>query len=403
MSRALSKCHNIEDVRRIACRRLPLPLRDLLEGGAEDESTLSRNTSAFDDIRLRPRVLVDVSDIDLTTEVLGQRLSMPLMFSPTGASGSWHPDAEIAVARSAGEAGIFYSLSTASTKSLEEVALASSGPKLFQLYAFKDHDVNRELIRRSRQAGYNALCVTVDTAVGPGNRERDTRNGMSPGTTYSLKSILSVLSHPRWGINMLRHGGSRLEMVESMMPPGRHSLQDVRRFLGQTMTSSMTWMDAERIAADWGGKFAIKGIMTAEDARRAVDCGATAIIISNHGGRQLDGVAAPIEVLPWIVDAVGTRAELIVDGGIRRGTHIIKALGLGAKAVMTGRPYIYGLAAGGKPGVDRVVEIIRRELTLNMGLLGASSVTQLDSGYVQAVEQACFRPAEISPRPRRME
>ena len=355
----------------------------MLEGGAEDEHTLARNTDAFDDYRLRPRVLVDVSTIDLTTQVLGQRISMPLMFSPTGAAGSWHPDAEIAVASAAGEAGLYYGLSTASTRSMEHVAAAGNGPKLFQLYAFKDHAVNLELIQRSKRAGYNALCVTVDTAVGPGNRERDTRNGMNPGASYSLSSILSVLGHPRWALNMWRHGGRRLEMVESMMPPGRHSLQDVRRFLGQTMTSSMTWKDAARIAADWGGPFAIKGIMTAEDAVQAVDCGATAIIISNHGGRQVDGVWAPIDVLPEIVDAVGGRAELIVDGGIRRGTHIIKALALGATAVMTGRPYIYGLAAGGKEGVDHVIDILRRELKLNMGLIGAPSVAQLDPSFVE--------------------
>ncbi|MEL7027767.1 MAG: alpha-hydroxy acid oxidase, partial [Pseudomonadota bacterium] len=377
-----AKWTNIDDARAIARRRLPKPMWDLLEGGADDEVTMRRNPEAFDRYVLRPRALVDVSKIDMTTELLGRTVSMPVMLSPTGVSGVWHPEGEIAVARAAGEADVYYGLSTGSTKAMDAVAPAGTGPKMFQLYAFKDHDINRLIMERSRQLGYTSLCLTVDAAAGPGNRERDTRNGMDPGARLTVQSLLSIALHPRWALNTALYGGDRLATVESLMPPGKHSLQEVRRFLGEKMTASMTWSDVERIAKDWDGPFAVKGLMIAEDARRAVDAGATCVMVSNHGGRQLDGVHAAIDALPEIVDAVGGRAEILIDGGVRRGTHVLKALGLGATAVMIGRPYLYGLASAGDKGVARILDIFRTEIRRGMALLGARSIGEIDGSFV---------------------
>ncbi|MEL7028855.1 MAG: alpha-hydroxy acid oxidase [Pseudomonadota bacterium] len=374
--------HNIAAVRDAARRRLPLPVWDFLEGGAEDEYTLRRNTAAFDLFHLNPRTLLDVSNIDLTTRVLGQSVSMPLMLAPTGASGLWRPAGEAAAARAAAEAGIFYGLSTGSTLSLEDVASVGAGPRMFQLYAFKDQSINEALIERSRDAGFQALCLTIDAAAGAGNRERDTRNGMSPGQRMSLRSLASIALHPSWAFGAWLGGGTRLGSIESLMPKGPHSLQDVRAFLMKEMTTSMTWKDAEKIAASWHGPFAVKGAMSVEDARNAVAIGANAIIVSNHGGRQLDGVSSTIEALPAILDEVGDAAEVILDSGVRRGSHIVKALALGAKAVMVGRPYLYGLAANGEDGVRTVIDIFRAELKKTMALAGATRIDELDASFV---------------------
>lgn len=378
----LKAAYNIMDLREMAHRRLPRPMWDMLEGGAEDEVTLHRNTAAFDDFQLHTRSLVDVANIDLSARLFGETVSMPLILAPAGAAGLWHPDAELAVARAAHKAGIFMGVSTGATKTLGDIGDAAPGLKMFQLYALKDNAINTELMTRCRAAGYKSLCLTVDAAAGPGNRERDARNGMNPGSRLSLASVLSVAMHPRWAFNTFGRGGTRLATVESLMPPGRYSLQDVRQFLGQRMTMSMTWTDAERIAAEWNGPFAIKGILTPDDARQAVAAGATTIIISNHGGRQLDGVPATIKALPAIADAIGSDADIVVDSGIRRGTHVLKCLALGAKAAMIGRPYLYGLAAGAEAGVTRALEIFRSEIRLNMALMGVTSIADITSDLV---------------------
>ena len=383
MGARLDRCHNVADVRRLALPRLPLPVREFLEGGAEDEVTLRRNTAAFDDLALNPRTLVDVSEIDLSTHVLGQEVSLPVIIAPTGATGVFHPDAEIAVARAAAEAGTLYGLSTNSTRSIEEVGAATAGPKMFQLYVFKDRGLSREIIDRARAAGFAALCLTVDNAVN-GNRERDVRTGIDAEASLRLGSVVSVLAHPRWLVNNARRRGAVPGNFTARAPelPGPlwgalTAEKAARRVVGRYLTATMTWADAAELVDQWKGPFAVKGVMTVEDARAAVDIGASAVIVSNHGGRQMEGVPATVEALPAIAEALGDRLEILLDGGVRRGTHVLKAIALGAKAVMIGRPYIYGVTAGGQAGVAKVLSIFRAELTRDCQLLGITSLGEV--------------------------
>lgn len=361
-ARSLNDCHNTSDVREVARRRLPSPIFQMLEGGAEDETTLRRNTSAFDDQRLIPRCLVDVSAVNMATRVLGQDLRWPMLCAPTGASRLFHPDGELAVARAACESGALYCLSSASTCSLEEVAAASAGPKVLQLYVSKDRDITRALIERCKRARYAALCLTVDVPAA-GKRERDLRSGFGTRPHWTLGSVLSFARHPQWVLRRVGKGALKLANTGTRAVAARTHLD-----------ASVTWKDMREIADQWGGPFALKGVMSAEDARRAADAGVTAVIVSNHGGRQLDGAAASIEVLPEIVRAVGDRVEVILDGGIRRGVHVLKALALGAKACSIGRPYLYGLTAGGEAGVAKALNILRAELMLAMQLAGCADL-----------------------------
>ncbi len=383
MAPRLDRCHNVADLRRLALPRLPLPVRQFLEGGVEDEVTLRRNTAAFDDLALHPSALIDVTEIDLSTRVLGRDVSMPLIIAPTGATGSFHPDGEIAVARAAAEAGILYSLSTNSTYSIEQVGAASAGPKMFQLYVFNDRGLSREIIDRARAAGFDALCLTVDGPV-HGNRERDVRTGIAPGGRLSLRSTLSVLGHPRWLVNNLRRRGAVPGNFVERAPNLPGALRGVltvekaaRGVVGEYLSPSVTWSDAAELVRHWNGPFAVKGLMTVADSQAALDIGATAVIVSNHGGRQMEGVPATIEALPAIAAALGDRLEVLLDGGVRRGTHVLKALALGARAVMIGRPYIYGVAAGGEAGVAKVLSIFRDEITRDCQLLGAQSLADV--------------------------
>ena len=388
MGSRLDRCHNVADVRRLALPRLPLPLRQFLEGGVEDEVTLRRNTEAFDDFALNPSALVDVTEIDLSTHVLGQEISMPVIVSPTGATGTFHPGAEIAVARAAAAAGTMYGLSTNSTHSIEEVGAATAGPKLFQLYVFNDPGLSREMIDRARAAGFDALCLTVDNSV-HGNRERDVRTGIAPGERLSLRSTLSLLSHPRWLVNNARRRGAVPGNFVKRAPDLPGALlgaltveKAARQVVGRYLTPSATWADAAELVRHWNGPFTIKGIMTVADARAAADIGATAVTVSNHGGRQMEAAPAAIEALPAIAEALGDRIEVLLDGGVRRGTHVLKALALGAKAVAIGRPYIYGVAAGGEAGVAKVLSIFRDEITRDCQLLGIRSLAEIGPGLV---------------------
>ena len=331
----------------------------------------------FDGLSLRPRVLSDIAKTDMRTRILGEPVNMPIMLSPTGGCGLWHPDGEIAVSRAAAAAGIFSALSTAATKTLEGVAQAAPGPRMFQLYAFKDGALNSELIRQSRSNGYKAICLTVDAIAGAGNREREVRNGLTPGATMPIQSMVAFARHPKWVFNTIRYKATNLGMIEELMPGGRSSLKEIREFLNNNLANTLTWEDAARLRQEWGGPFVIKGIMTAEDAIRAVEIGAQGIVVSNHGGRQADGVSSTIEALPGIAEAVGDQLEIYLDGGVRRGSHVLKALALGAKAVMVGRPYIYGLTVGGQQGVGHVIEIFRREIALCMGMIGVRSLDEL--------------------------
>jgi L-lactate dehydrogenase (cytochrome) len=374
LSGRLDSCHSIDDLRRLAARRLPRALFDYLDGGAETEETARRNIAAFDDMGLLPRSLVDVSRVSTATSILGQSVAWPLLCSPTGASRLYHRAGEVAVARAAEQAGLFYSLSTMATTSLEDVAAASTGPKLFQLCIFRDRGITRELVERCRQAGFHALCITVDAAV-RGKRERELRAGMGVPMNLSLSSLAGMLMRPAWLAGNLRGGG--LSMPNFASHAGSAELPAQTRFIASELDASVTWQDVGELIELWKGPFAIKGIMSAEDARRAADIGATAVMVSNHGGRQLDGAAAAFEALPAIADAVGDRLEVILDGGIRRGVHVVKALARGAKACSVGRAYLFGLSAAGEAGVGRALAILQSEFVRSMQLCGFADLESI--------------------------
>ena len=372
----LERAHNIADLRTLARKRLPAPMFHYIDGAASDEWTLRQNTRAFDQYELVPRYLVDVQEMDTSTTVLGQSIEWPVVCAPTGMSRLFHHEGELAVARAAARSGTLYSLSSLSSVSIEDVAAASDGPKMFQIYVFRDRELNKELIRRSRDAGYVALCLTVDVPV-HGNRERDVRTGMTIPPALTLMSLLDIARHPRWAWHQVTGKPVVLANVVHKIAQGSSDVSTLAQYIHSQFDPTVTWRDAAWMIQEWGGPFAIKGLLTAADAKRAVEIGASAVIVSNHGGRQLDGVPAPIEVLPEIIDAVGDRAEVILDGGVRRGGHVLKALALGAKACMVGRPYLYGLGAAGEAGVSRALEILRTEFARDMALLGCRSIEEI--------------------------
>src|SRR5216110_790945 len=373
---------NIEDLRRAAKRRLPRVVFDYIDGGAEAELTLRANRQAFEAVTFRPRCAVATPACDLRTTVLGTSLPMPLILAPVGSCRLMYPRGEEAAARAAGAAGIIYTLSTLSGCRLEDVAAASKAPVWYQLYLVGGSDCALAAIERARKAGFSALVVTIDTAVA-GMRERDLRNGAKELLSGKLGSMLpfvnQLLVRTRWLAALLADGG--LMKFENVVIPGKGPMlyADVTAALEQSV---VTWNDLKWIREAWNGPIVIKGIHTPEDARRAVDTGADALVVSNHGGRQLDGVAPTLRVLPEIVAAVGDRIEVLLDGGIRRGSDIVKALCLGARAVMVGRGYAYGLGAAGGAGVARAIDILRSDLVRTLKLLGCASVTDLDRSYV---------------------
>ncbi len=369
------------DFRPLARRRLPAPLFHYIDGGADDEWTLNNNTTAFERYELLPNQLRDVSRIDLGTRVLGTDLSMPLLLSPTGMNRLFHHEREPAVARAAGKAGILYSLSTMGNSSIEEVAGAGAGPKMFQIYIFKDRGLTREFVERAKDAGYQALCLTVDTPLA-GNRERDLRTGMVMPPRFTWKSLASFAASPHWTWHYLRNHDFRMANVAhrvDALGAGAMSLID---YVNSQFDRALSWEDAAWLAEQWPGPFVIKGLQSPADARRAAEIGASAIMISNHGGRQLDSAPAPVDCIAPIRDAVGDALELIVDGGVRRATHIVKALALGANACSFGRPYLYALAAGGQAGVERMLTLLRCELEKTMALMGCRSIAELDESVL---------------------
>ena len=378
----LDRCFNIADLRAQAKRKLPAPLFHYIDGGADDEWTLRRNTAAFDDYQLLPSALVNVSSISLRTRLLGADMEMPLLLSPTGMSRLFHHHKELGVARAAAAAGVMYSLSTMATTSLENVAAAAPGPKMFQVYVFRDRGLTRELVQRCKAAGYQALCLTVDTPVA-GNRERDHRTGMVMPPKFSLASLLSFAASPHWSFNYLLDPDFSLANVVNRVDALKGGSMGLMAYVNSQFDPSVSWKDAEWLAGEWGGRFVIKGLSRPDDARSAQAIGASAIMISNHGGRQLDGSPAALDCLPPIRDAVGDGMDLIVDGGIRRGSHVLKALALGANACSIGRPYLYGLAAAGQKGVERALALLRGELLRDMALLGCNRLNQLDRTRVQ--------------------
>ncbi|MBI4487191.1 MAG: alpha-hydroxy-acid oxidizing protein [Acidobacteria bacterium] len=373
---------NIEDLRRLAKRRLPRAVFDYIEGGAEREITLRENTRAFDLVTFRPRCAVATTTTDLRTQVLGATLNLPFLLAPVGSTRLFYPRGEVVAAREAGAAGTIYILSTLSGCRLEEVKAASTGPVWYQLYLVGGRDVALDAIRRARAAGFSALVVTIDTAVA-GLRERDVRNGIKQLASRKVAAMLpfvsQFLTRPRWLAGFIADGG--LMSFPNVVIPGQGpmSYADVGAALETAMVS---WPDLRWIREAWNGPIVIKGIHTGDDARRAVDEGADAIVVSNHGGRQLDGVAPTLRVLPEVIAAVSGRTEVLVDGGIRRGSDIVKAMCLGARAVLIGRAYVYGLGAAGGPGVARAVEILRTDLVRTLKLLGCASLAELDHSFV---------------------
>ncbi len=373
---------SIEDFRPIARQRIPKSVFDYLDGGAEGEVTLRENCRIFNDVTFRPRHAVALADCSMCTTVLGFNLALPIMLAPVGYSRLMHPGGEVAAARAAGKAGIGYILSTISGHKLEDVRAGSTGPVFYQLYLMGGRGAAEAAIERARVAGFNALVVTIDTPVS-GIRERDYRNGMkeliSGGPFEKIPFLPQILSRPGWLISYFMDGG--LPGLPNVIVPGRGPLPliDVAAALAE---SAVTWADLKWIRAIWKGPIVVKGVLTADDARRSIDEGAVAISVSNHGGRQLDGVPASLRVLPEVVDAVKGQIEVLMDGGIRRGTDIAKALCMGARAVLCGRAYAYGLAAAGEAGVDRAIEILRVDLERTLRLLGCPSVAALDRSYV---------------------
>ena len=385
MPRAVSSSRivNIADLRLLAERRLPRAVFDYIDGGADAEFTLRENCRVYDDVILRPRNAVAIPQCDLHVTVLGRRLELPFLLAPVGSSRMFYPRGEEAAARVAGSVGTAYILSTLSGCRLEDVKAASTGPVWYQLYLVGGREVASAAIERARNAGFSALAVTIDTAVS-GLRERDVRNGtkelLGPSVLARLPFLPQFLARPRWLAGFLSDGG--LMSFPNVVIPGQGPMPyaDVGAALEQ---STVSWPDLRWIREVWKGPIVIKGVLTGEDARRAVDEGAEALVVSNHGGRQLDGVSATLRALPEVVSATNGRAEVLLDGGIRRGSDVVKALCLGARAVLCGRAYAYGLGAGGSEGVERAIQILRADLVRTLKLLGCASVSELDRSYVE--------------------
>ena len=377
----LEQCCRTDDFRRLAQARLPAPIFHYIDGGADDEWTMRRNTEAFEECDLVPNVLTGVNEVDLRTRVLGQELAMPLFFSPTAMQRLFHPEGERAIAAVAHEFGTMFGVSTIGTCSIEELGAMNDAPKLFQIYVHNDPGLTSDLIARCKAARFDALALTVDTIVA-GNRERDVVTGMTTPPKLTLKSILSFLTHPRWTLGYVTGDRFDLPNVSGYVQQGSSVSSSVASYIQTQMKRSIDWDDAARMIEEWGGPFALKGVMSVDDARRAVDIGASAIMLSNHGGRQLDGARTPFDQLPAIVDAVGGQVEIIVDGGVRRGTHVLKALAMGATACSGGRMYLYALAAAGQAGVRRAMSCLRDELERNMLLMGCRTVADLDRSRI---------------------
>ena len=370
------------DLRRLAKRKLPSPIFHYLDGGADDELSLARNTDAFNDYELLPSQLSDVSSIDMKTSLLGQTMDWPVMISPTGASKLFHATGEPAVIRAAEKFGMIYSLSTLGTTTIEDAAAVGSCPKVFQIYIFKDRGITENFIERCTAEKYAALCLTVDTVIA-GNRERDAVTGLSIPPKFRWRTAMSLARHPGWLARTLLRKDIEMVNITSNTEVARGIEAGVMEYIISQFDRSLTWKDVEWIASRWNGPLIIKGLQTVADCRRAADCGATAVMLSNHGGRQLESTPAPVDCIADVADALRDRLEIICDGGIRRGTHVIKALALGAHACSIGRPYLFGLAAGGQAGVEHSLGLLRSEVERSMMLLGCNSVSKLRQGYVR--------------------
>ena len=375
-------CNNLMDFRPLARRRLPAPVFHYLDGGADDELTLARNTAAFADYELLPSQLSDVSEVRLRTTLFGQPVDWPVMISPTGASKLFHAAGEPAVARAAAKFGMVYSLSTLGTTTIEAAAAATAGPKLYQLYIFRDRGLTEEWLERCKAAGYVALALTVDTPV-PGNRERDFVHGFGASPRSRLRQAASFLAHPGWLARALLRKDLEMVNITSSEAAAQALAGGVRKFIDGELERSLTWKDVSWLANRWNGALVVKGVQTVEDCRKAADAGATAVMLSNHGGRQLESAPAPVDCIAAVADALRDRLEIICDGGIRRGHHVVKALALGANACGIGRGYLYALAAGGEAGVERALGLLKTEVERTLALVGCNDVAKLGRRYVR--------------------
>ncbi len=377
----LSKCNNINDFRKLAKSKLPFPIFHYIDGGADDETTLERNTKSFEDCDLVPNVLRGVEKIDLSIKLFGKTIDLPFFLSPTALQRLFHYEGEMAVGRAAETFNTFFGISSLSTVSASEISKLR-GPKIFQLYYHKDKELTKNMIDECKKKNFDALALTVDTITG-GNRERDLKTGFTSPPKFTLKSILSYATSPSWTLNYLVRKKFDLPFLSDYVGEGTKFAVSVSDYFSTMLDQSMSWKNAEEIRKYWNGPFCLKGIMSAEDAKKAVKIGASAIMVSNHGGRQLDGSRSPFDQLKEILDAVGGKIEVICDGGIRRGTHILKALSLGANACSGGRLYLYALAAAGREGVEKTLENLQNELIRNMKLLGCKKISELNRDNVR--------------------
>ncbi|NND76257.1 MAG: alpha-hydroxy-acid oxidizing protein [Ilumatobacter sp.] len=382
VERRLKRAASVEDYRRIAKRRLPFGVFDYIDGGAEDERTLRRNSADFSDIEFRPRVLRDVSNIDTSTSIFGRPAEMPLILAPTGFTRIAHSQGELAVARAAARAGVPWSLSTMGTRSIEEVAAVSDGDKWFQVYTWKDRGLVRDLVERARAAGYTALWLTVDTAV-LGRRERDVRRGMTLPPKIGLGTLIDGAIHPSWTIDFLRSEPITFANVVGRGTEDGSTAVSLAEHVARQFDQALSWDDIDWLRSLWDGPIVLKGIQTVADAKQAVAAGVDGIGLSNHGGRQLDDAPTPISLVEPVRQEVGADATIICDGGVRRGSDIVKALALGADSVAIGRPYFYALGAAGERGVDHMLRFMRDGLERTMALSGVRTIDEIERGLVQ--------------------
>ena len=377
----LRDCYNFHDFRALAKRRLPAPIFDYIDGAADDERTYRRNTESYERCDLVPNVLRGVQGVDTSVVVMGQKLAVPFYCSPTALQRLFHHQGERAVAAAAAAQGTMFGVSSLGTVSMEELRKAYAGPQVYQFYFHRDRGLNRAMMQRAKDAGVNVMMLTVDSITG-GNRERDLRTGFSIPFKLNLRGMLNFAIKPAWAVNYFTHEKFSLPQLDEHVDMGAGALS-ISRYFTEMLDPSMNWDDVAEMVRLWSGQFCLKGVMSVEDARRAVEIGCTGIVLSNHGGRQLDGSRAPFDQLAEIVDAVGDRIDVMVDGGIQRGTQVLKALSLGAKAVGVGRFYLYPLAAAGQPGVERALGLLRAEIERDMKLMGCRTVGELSRGNLR--------------------
>ena len=377
----LKNCHNFHDFRKLAKQRLPSPIFNYIDGAADDELTCRRNSQSFDDCDLVPNVLKGVSDIDMSVTVMGQKLQMPLFCSPTALQRLFHHEGERATAGAAAKYGTMFGVSSLGTVSLEELRRMYNTPQIYQFYFHKDRSLNKAMMERAKAAGIDVMMLTVDSITG-GNRERDLRTGFSIPFRLTLSGMMQFALKPMWGVNYVTHESFKLPQLDEHVDMSGGAVS-IGRYFTEMLEPSMNWDDVAEMVKLWDGQFCLKGVMSAEDVKKAIDIGCTGVVLSNHGGRQLDGSRSPFDHLAEVVDAVGDNIDIILDSGVQRGTHVLKALSLGAKAVSGGRFYLFPLAAAGQPGVERSLGLMRDEIERGMRLMGCSSVDQLSRGNLR--------------------